>query len=238
MNEAVRRTSVAVLLTLFGVVCSALATVPALFVPSGAFTRFLVLFAFAELGFALAAVVFLLATGRGVGYVRLRWLDRRAVWLVVAGTVALFAYRFVVVFAARAVGVPVAGSSVTDLADSSPQSTLLAFVPLSVLVIGPAEELLFRGVVQQYLAEGISRAGAIVLASVLFALVHVPTVLLADTDPLAVTVSVGVLFGLSLLLGDCYARTENLLVPALVHGFYDALLFATAYVVGTGNVPV
>ncbi len=44
------------------------------------------------------------------------------------------------------------------------------------------------------------------------------------------SVTLTILFGLSMLLGYLYVWTGNLLVPVLVHGFYDALLFGLAYV--------
>ncbi|WP_245154552.1 CPBP family glutamic-type intramembrane protease [Halorussus marinus] len=64
----------------------------------------------------------------------------------------------------------------------------------------------------------------------MFALVHVPTTFVATPDLAAVSVTLTILFGLSMLLGYLYVWTGNLLVPVLVHGFYDALLFGLAYV--------
>jgi membrane protease YdiL (CAAX protease family) len=100
---------------------------------------------------------------------------------------------------------------------------------LSVLVIGPSEELLFRGVVQRYLSGVFSRAGAIGVTSVLFAVIHAPTFALAASG-LNSAVVAGTIFAISMTLGYAYALTDNLVVPTVVHGVYDATLFGVAYV--------
>ena len=233
-----RRVGVATGLTILGVVFSALLSIPAVVVSLDVVTQFVVAFVLSELGFVAAALAFLRWTGRGLDYLRLRWPDGRALGFVVGGTVALFVFRLVAIVAAQTLGVPLAGNSVTQLAEEGFLTTLLALVPLSILVVGPAEELLFRGVIQRYLDDVLSEAPAVVIASVLFALVHVPTMYLATPDPVAVAATLAILFGLSILLGYLYVWTDNLVVPILVHGFYDALLFALAYaVLSTQGVP-
>ena len=42
--------------------------------------------------------------------------------------------------------------------------------------------------------------------------------------------ALGVIFLLSLVLGVVYLRTGNTTVPALVHGTFDAVLFAAMWV--------
>ncbi|WP_135853418.1 CPBP family intramembrane glutamic endopeptidase [Halorussus salinus] len=226
-----RRVGVATALTLLGVVFSVLLSVPVLVVSLGTVAQFVVALVLSELGFVAAGLVFLRATGNSLDFFRIRIPDLRALGVVVAGTVALFAYRLAAIAAVQALGLPLAGNSVTQLAEEGVLATLLVLVPLSVLVVGPAEEFLFRGVIQPYLDGAFSRGPAVVLTSVLFALVHLPTTWIATPDPLAVSVTLVVLFGLSILLGYLYVWTDNLVVPVLVHGFYDALLFALAYVV-------
>ncbi|MFC7082064.1 CPBP family intramembrane glutamic endopeptidase [Halorussus caseinilyticus] len=226
-----RRVGVATGLTVLGVVLSVLLSIPALAVSLNTLAQFTVALVLSELGFVAAAVVFLRTTDRGLDYLRVRVPDLRALGFVVAGTVALFVYRLVAILGAQAVGLPLAGNSVTQLAEQGVLDTLLLLVPLSILVVGPAEELLFRGVIQSYLDGAFSRAPAVVLTSVLFALVHLPTTWVATPDPLAVGVTLAILFGLSILLGYLYVWTDNLVVPILVHGLYDALLFGLAYLV-------
>lgn len=120
-----------------------------------------------ELGFVAVGVGFLMATDRGLGFLDLSVPDARTVAAALVGvTAVLFLFRTAVVGAASLVGVPLAPSSVFGT-DVDPLTVLLLLIPLSVLVVGPCKELLFRGVIQRYLGESLSVRGA----GVLFALV-------------------------------------------------------------------
>jgi hypothetical protein len=91
------------------------------------------------------------------------------------------------------------------------------FATISLLA-GIGEELLFRGVIQAQLARWLSPAAGLVLASILFGLVH------------TITVSYAVLatvFGL--YLGLLWLWTDNLLVAIAAHAIYDFV--ALAYLV-------
>lgn len=113
------------------------------------------------------------------------------------------------------------GSVIGDAVAADPLLVPVLAV-LSVLVVAPIEELLFRGAIQGRLRRAFGPTGAIVGASALFASVHV----LNFTGPvgggLAFAAGIGVV---SLLWGYLYERTRNLLVPILVHGLYNATLF-------------
>jgi membrane protease YdiL (CAAX protease family) len=103
---------------------------------------------------------------------------------------------------------------------------LLAVAVLSILLVGPAEEFLFRGAVQGRLRRAFGPVGAIVGASLLFGSIHA----LAVVGTLGATlVSVGLISIVSLVLGYVYEKTGNLVVPALVHGFYNATLLTVSY---------
>jgi len=92
--------------------------------------------------------------------------------------------------------------------------------------VGPAEEYLFRGLIQGYLDRSFSTAGAIGWAAALFTLVHVPNLLAA---PAAAPVSLPVWLTLGLVLGWLYERSGTLTVPALVHGLYDVVVFVLLF---------
>ncbi len=117
------------------------------------------------------------------------------------------------------------------MASGNPDIFLL-LIPLSFLLIGPGEELLYRGLIQGLLRKTFRPARAIVLASALFAVVHVFS--LSGAGKL---VSIGTVFTLSLILGILYEYTDNLVVPILVHGAYDAVLFSLQYLMATGQIP-
>lgn len=99
-------------------------------------------------------------------------------------------------------------------------------VVLQLLLIGPGEELLFRGVIQGTLRERFDAPAAIVLASLAFAPAHA-TALVGGLSAVAVTVAI--LFVPSLVFGYVYEKTDNIVVPMLTHGLYNATLFALMY---------
>lgn len=103
---------------------------------------------------------------------------------------------------------------------------LLLLVPASLLLIGPGEELLFRGVVQNRLSEALPAPVAIVLASLLFASIHFFSL---SGAPQARLVSISVLVLPTLVFGTMYELTDNIVVPALIHGTYNATLFSLLY---------
>lgn len=128
-------------------------------------------------------------------------------------------------------GLEAAPSSITLLVGETPE-LLLVFAAVALLLNGPAEELLFRGAVQGRLRQAFGPAAAIVGASVLFASIHLFAVVGALGAGL---VSVALIFGISLALGALYEYTGNVVVPALAHGVYNAVLFTVAYVAIVGG---
>lgn len=102
---------------------------------------------------------------------------------------------------------------------------LLAMVVVSLLVVGPVEELLFRGVVQGRLRESWGVWPAIFVATALFGLSHVSVSGgLAGIAAYVLTATV-----LGVLLGYLYERTNTILVPAVIHGANNAVIFADLY---------
>lgn len=214
-----------------GLVLLAAGVVGAVGVDLGLLRGALLAVVLSQAGFAAAAVGYVLATGRGLGYLRARVPTWRDVGWIVGSYVLAFLLVGAGAVVAATAGAPTASNQAAELGLEDPR-LLLWLVPVSLLVIGPAEELLFRGAVQSRLGEAFSPAVAVVLASVLFAVLHV----LALTGGLAGrAVSVAVLLLPSLVLGAAYERTRNLVVTAVVHGAYDATLFGLLYVAVTAG---
>ena len=242
-RRAIRRRSLAhaLLVTVVGIV-------------AGLILPLLVLIAFAAAGVALgtaAQLVVTIVTTQGVAFggvalLALRWNrrrrrpaaeqrrilvpvrvpDTRELMMLVMGYVGALAAAMIGATLAYAVGLEPGMNRIAELGMANPPMFLLLIV-LSFLLIGPGEELLFRGVVQGRLRQAFSPATAVVLASAIFAAVHV----LAITGTLLNrAVTVAILFLPSLVFGAVYERTGNLAVPALVHGAYNATLFWLAYV--------
>ncbi|WP_330632597.1 CPBP family intramembrane glutamic endopeptidase [Halocatena halophila] len=101
------------------------------------------------------------------------------------------------------------------------------------LIVGPSEELLFRGVVQGSMRRAMGPVSAIVLASLFFASIHYTSM---NGSVVSVVGALSVVFVLSLTLGALYELTENLIVPAVVHGLFNATQFLLAYLQATGQL--
>ncbi|PSQ47059.1 CPBP family intramembrane metalloprotease domain-containing protein, partial [Halobacteriales archaeon SW_7_65_23] len=89
------------------------------------------------------------------------------------------------------------------------------------LVVGPMEELLFRGIVQNRLRERFPAIPAIAIASAIFAAVHV--VALAGS-PTGMLVTVFILFFPATVFGTVYEFTGNLVAPALLHALHNSVI--------------
>ena len=90
------------------------------------------------------------------------------------------------------------------------------FTPLRIALMalgaGISEELLFRGVLQTWIAGYSPIIVAIVLSNIAFGLLHMRTALYAIIAGLV-----------GAYLGTLYAMTDNLLTPMVAHAFYDAV---------------
>lgn len=203
------------------------------------------LLALVGLVFVTTAIGFV---GTGAAYLRLRGISLRSyvsvrtpgfrdlLWAV-GGYVAALALVFVagiVLTILRAE--PETTNQAAELGMENPE-LLLWLVPLSILVVAPGEELLFRGVVQGRLREGFDARIAIPVTAALFASVHYFSLTGAAEARL---MAIAILFFPSLVFGYAYERSENLLVPILIHGLYNSTLVLALYVVieTAGTTPV
>lgn len=95
--------------------------------------------------------------------------------------------------------------------------TILDLFVISILA-GLGEEALFRGVLQPYFAHWTNPAIGIILAALIFALLHFIS-----------RIYVLLVFIIGLYLGALYLYFDNLLIPITTHAAYDflALLYAT-----------
>jgi membrane protease YdiL (CAAX protease family) len=175
--------------------------------------------------FGGVALLYLRFRGRPVESVGLRLPSLRELLIVVAGYAAAFVAAIAGAVVIGVTGAPAGENQVSEFAAADP-NVLLWLIPASFLLIGPGEELLFRGIVQGRLRETFDPVPGVVLASALFAAVHFAA-LTGGTGGRLVTVTV--LFFPALVFGGVYELTDNLVVPALVHGAYNATLFAMAY---------
>lgn len=184
-------------------------------------------------GFVIAVGGFVrLFDARGLIHARLPTLRELAV--VVGGLAALLVALAGVSAIYSRLDIATAQNQIVQVGRDHPR-LMLYMLPLAVLVIGPTEELLFRGAIQGLLRRAYTAGPAIVLASVFFALAHASALTAAATLPAKVATLSAILV-LSLVLGGVYEYTDNLVVPALVHGLYDVVVFAAIYVEVTGGI--
>ncbi|WP_435157211.1 CPBP family intramembrane glutamic endopeptidase [Haladaptatus sp. DFWS20] len=181
--------------------------------------------------FGLFALAYLRYTGRGLGYIKVRIPTVRDFGWMTGGFVLFYGGLIAVSLVLTTFGIQSAQNELATLGEKDPRVFLL-LIPLSFLLIGPGEELLYRGVVQERLRESFGRWPAIALASLIFALVHVFSLQGAGK-----IVYLAILFVLSPILGAAYEYTRNLVVPALIHGAFNAIQFALAYLMMTGQLP-
>ncbi len=83
-------------------------------------------------------------------------------------------------------------------------------------IAGVSEEVLFRGVIQPWIESAWGATAGLIASNILFGLVHAVTPLYA-----VLAMLVGTYLGLSMT----YGGETNLLVPIIIHGFYDFLAF-------------
>lgn len=184
-----------------------------------------------SLGLGLVAVGYTLQRPEGLGFFDVRMPDRRGWTYVLGGLIGMFGVLIAGGLLSSLLGLPSATHSFMQQAQTQP-GMLLPLVPLSIIAIGPSEELLNRNVVQKVLYDDYSRAGAVLLATLIFTAIHVPAYG-GGSSPAGLFVTLVRLFLVSLVLSVVYERTENVVVAALVHGGFNAIQFGVAYLLIT-----
>ncbi len=146
---------------------------------------------------------------------------------------ALVGFQFIVVVLNDSLWSPFipggsSGLSGTDAA-ITPQNPLelILLVASMMLVIGPTEEMLFRGFSQQGLEARLDPKKALVISALLFTMVHV---IGGFVDPVSLPYLFFPYFYLSLVLCGIYWKTKNLNLMIFVHGMYDSLLVVYSYI--------
>jgi len=109
----------------------------------------------------------------------------------------------------------------------------LYMIPVALFFVGPAEELVFRGVVQGLFRRAFGLVPGVVCASLLFGFGHY----LAISSGSAWTYIL-VASALGMVLGAIYEYTESIYVPALAHGLWNAGLFVLNYYVVTAGIDI
>jgi len=97
---------------------------------------------------------------------------------------------------------------------------LIAMIALSLVLVGPCEELAFRGFVQKGFENSFGKTKGLLIASVLFGLLHGLNTLYAIVPA----------FAAGLVLGYVWQQTGgNTTASALMHGINNSIAIAIAY---------
>lgn len=185
---------------------------------------------------ALNFVGFLLVAGwylywLDVRLVRFALPSRRDLVAIAAGFGILFAIMMGFEVLADVFGIETAENVAIERGQDHPE-LFLVFLPMQLLLVAPAEELLFRGAIQGLFRRAYGVLPGIALASLLFAAVHIPA-LVGGNGLLPV---LGILFLSGAFLGFLYEYTENLVVPIVVHALWNVLVFGIAYLQAVGTL--
>ena len=177
---------------------------------------------------------YLWATGKDRSFVRIR---KPTLFHLLVIAVAPFAVLFAigtVNLISFSLGVQAASHSLLNFEGIDPTFYLL-LIPFMILVVGPFEELLYRGVIQTRLTNSFSRPAAIVLASFIFVPIHLTAYSSAGASPVQVLAAFAALFAGSVIYGALYEWTENLTVVALAHGLTNSIQLGFIYLISTSE---
>ena len=200
--------------------------------PRAQFIAQLISFLSLGLGTLIVAAAYLQNSGRDWSFIDVELPSLRDVAWTLGGFVILILGFLAVVSLFDLLGLsPAEHSSTESIINATPQVILLVLVA-QLLVVGPGEELLYRNVIQKSLYDSVGKPTAVVLASVIFSLVHIPAYSAGGASLSGVATTLTAIFVLSLVLGGVYARTENVVVPAIIHGSYNVLSFYSTYATG------
>ncbi|MGQ4556752.1 CPBP family glutamic-type intramembrane protease [Halobellus sp. GM3] len=185
--------------------------------------------AFQFIGFGVAGVGYLLVTDQ-TDLVPIRAPTRRDLTWLVGGFLALLAMYAGIVGVLTAFGIQGGDSVIVEQGSGQPVY-FLYLIPVTVLLVGPTEELIFRGIVQGLFRRAYGSAVAVAGASAVFAAVHISSY--SGEGALATLATILILGG---ALGVLYEKSQNLLVPAVVHGLFNTAQFVGVYATATGLV--
>lgn len=233
LRRGARAIGMAILLAAGGIVAVAIASLLAVFAIRA---TGLTLSPVVEYGFVFitSGVTFVLV---GLAYLRYRDLSIEYVTIEVpslrgllwagAGYVSAFALVILSALVLTATNTNPNTSNQAAQAGIENPELLLWLVPLSLFVIAPAEEFLYRGVIQSRLRETFIPAIAIPVTAALFAAVHFFS-LTGGAGGRVIAISI--LFFPSLVFGYVYEKTGNLVVNTIVHGVYNSTLVLLLYI--------
>ncbi|MHA1847004.1 MAG: lysostaphin resistance A-like protein, partial [Promethearchaeota archaeon] len=102
-----------------------------------------------------------------------------------------------------------------------------------LLIIGPTEEFLFRGYMQQGLEANLGERKALLITALFFTIAHVMPNFIPNMMTLYLFVPY---FSLALIFSFIYQKTKNINLMIFIHGIYDTLLVLYSFFIGIKNI--
>jgi membrane protease YdiL (CAAX protease family) len=178
------------------------------------------------IGFPTVGYAYIRYTGRSLRtFVPVRVPGLRDIALIVGGWFGALIAVGLASYLIQTLGLVPAQNNAGQIISDNP-GFVPYLIPFVFLLNGPGEEFLFRGVLQGRFREAFGPVGAIVLATLMFAPMHIFSLV---GSPAAALVTISLLTVPSLVFGALYEYSGNFVVPALVHGLYNATLFGSVY---------
>lgn len=163
----------------------------------------------------------------------LRLPSLRDIGLVVGGFLALIGLSAVLSVVISLLGVEVAQNAAVGQGQENPEY-FLYLIPISLLLVGPGEELVFRGVVQGVFKRAYGVVPGILIASLFFGVSHVIALLGQGLGGIVTYLAIAGILGI--VLGTVYELTDNIVVPAVIHGAWNAIQFFGQWYAATHDV--
>lgn len=110
-------------------------------------------------------------------------------------------------------------------------SLFLYFIPVVVLLNAPAEELLFRGVIQGLFRRAYGVVPGVLAAAAIFGLIHY----FALVGPGSRVAYVTIALVSGVVLGGIYEFTDNISVPIAAHACWNIFVYLNLYVETVGS---
>lgn len=127
-------------------------------------------------------------------------------------------------------------SDVDIIISSSDIFSIILFSIIMILIVGPSEEITFRGFMQKGLVRRTGNFWGLIITALIFSLIHVIGILLIIPEsPLDLIISFLLTFfpyfAISIMLGLLYQwRHENLITVVITHGVYNALTLIITFI--------
>jgi membrane protease YdiL (CAAX protease family) len=160
-------------------------------------------------------------------YIDARILNKRHIITIIGLIFVMLTFQVFFNGLIQIIGVETAENTVVDSGLEDP-TFYLYMIPVMVLFVGPIEEFIFRGVIQDTFTEKINFKIGLIVASSLFGLIHLTSVMGATYEAMLYVISSGIL---GIMLGYYYQKTRNIVVPMVAHGVYNSILMLILYLI-------